>query len=581
MPATVSFEEALLTRRLEDMFFFDTTSKTWQKIQINGYKPGGRACHSLTCVDKYLYMFGGFNGVRSFNKLEVFDIENSHWSALNDVRGSVPVSRDAHAMVVYKDSLYLYGGHDGENYLNDMYEFSIPNKTWTQILASNSIVNGIRGHSANCIGQNIYIFGGYDGKLRSNVILVYNIETRSWSSPLVDIESSAINFMSGRQRHSSNFYKNGEVIIFGGFDGKSMLNDVHFISVSLLEENIIKREALLKHQSNIRQLLFKEKIFADVEIIVKGKKIMAHKNLLVCQSKKFEAMFRSNLRKLDMREKVSMAKASGLPNRKIVISNAAFDPPSPPQIAFDKKLVSDDNAQDGSYNPNGGQVSDLYIYGGVPDEVQMETNTGGNQHLKAPNLRDKAQEVDTSQDEDAGPGKDSRSSQSQEDMFSPNRKGVPTQTVSAETIQNWQVSQNPGFDYVGNFNLKKPNRPEIQPESGKFKPELEFDTNERYEEENSESFFFDLNETKSNCEFNFKEKDENLLIYPRSSRIMIPSDPNNFGKINNFAMPEGGKVTPDTPHTKLVHDNLVVTRIEIKNFSFHSGSRVRNGKWRR
>lgn len=527
------------------MFFFDTTSKTWQKIQINGYKPGGRACHSLTCVDKFLYMFGGFNGVRSFNKLEVFDIENNHWSALNDVRGSVPVSRDAHAMVVYKDSLYLYGGHDGENYLNDMYEFSIPNKTWTQILASNSIVNGIRGHSANCIGQNIYIFGGYDGKLRSNVILVYNIETRSWSSPLVDIESSAINFMSGRQRHSSNFYKNGEVIIFGGFDGKSMLNDVHFISVSLLEENIIKREALLKHQSNIRQLLFKEKIFADVEILVQGKKIMAHKNLLVCQSKKFEAMFRSNLRHRDLREKVKMHKAQAAPPRNIVITNSAFEMPLNPQSGFDKKLVSEENALDSSFTPNGGQASNLYAYGGAPDEVQMETNTGGNQNLKGVNLRDKAQDVEASQDEDTSrtnpdsSGHNCTSSNSGEDLYGPTQGADSKSPEMTEAQKRWEVAQTLRFEFVGSFNPKKNARPEIQAESGKYKPEPEFEAHDKLEEENSESFFFDLNETKSNCDFNFKEKDENLLLYPRSSRIMIPNDPSSFGKINNFAGPEG------------------------------------------
>jgi hypothetical protein len=522
------------------MFFFDTTSKTWQKIQINGYKPGGRACHSLTCVDKYLYMFGGFNGVRSFNKLEVFDIENNHWSALNDVRGSVPVSRDAHAMVVYKDSLYLYGGHDGENYLNDMYEFSIPNKTWTQILASNSIVNGIRGHSANCIGQNIYIFGGYDGKLRSNVILVYNIETRSWSSPLVDIESSAINFMSGRQRHSSNFYKNGEVIIFGGFDGKSMLNDVHFISVSLLEENIIKREALLKHQSNIRQLLFKEKIFADVEIIVQNKKIMAHKNLLVCQSKKFEAMFRSNMRQIDLRDKVKMTKP-GVPSRNIVVSNSTFDV-SNNQVSFEKnKVTLDESANDSSYNPNGSQVPDLYNYGGVPDKVQLETNTGGNLYLKTPNMRDKNQENDNSQEEIENSGgnsidKDLPTEESVDE--SKNSKKSTLQRVPSEILQKWTINPTLKFEYVGNFNNKKNARPEIQAESGKYKPDLEFDVNDRYEEENSGSFLFDLNETKSNCEFNFKEKDENLLIYPRSSRIMIPND-SSFSKINNNIILEG------------------------------------------
>ena len=532
------------------MFFFDTTSKTWQKIQINGYKPGGRACHSLTCVDTYLYMFGGFNGVRSFNKLEVFDIENSHWSALNDVRGSIPVSRDAHAMVVYKDSLYLYGGHDGENYLNDMYEFSIPNKTWTQILASNSIVNGIRGHSANCIGQNIYIFGGYDGKLRSNVILVYNIETRSWSSPLVDIESSAINFMSGRQRHSSNFYKNGEVIIFGGFDGKSMLNDVHFISVSLLEENIIKREAIIKHQANIRQLLFKEKVFADVEIIVENKKIMAHKNLLVCQSKKFEAMFKSNMRSFGVTERIPKMTKNVIPeSNNNELSMVQFG--GTLLNTFEKISPNPQSETEILYNKNGPQTSDLYNYE-LSDQIPLETNTGGNHYLKTSMNRDQSQNNESSNDNNSNSDElkneevevphnenklksnslDSiKSSKDKENKTQENFNGI-------ELNKKWDISQNNNFEFVGSFSSKKNFKPEIQSGSGKNKI-IDIDINERFEEENSQSFLFDLNDTKSNCEFNFKEKDENLLIYPRSSRMVFANESSQFSKINNNIILEG------------------------------------------
>lgn len=523
----------LLIIRLEDMFFFDTSSKTWQKIQINGYKPGGRACHSLTCVDRFLYMFGGFNGVRSFNKLEVFDIENGTWTALNDVRGNVPVSRDAHAMVVYKDSLYLYGGHDGENYLNDMYEFSIPNKTWTQILASNSIVNGIRGHSANCIGQNIYIFGGYDGKLRSNVILVYNIETRSWSSPLVDIESSAINFMSGRQRHSSNFFKNGEVIIFGGFDGKSMLNDVHFISVSLLEENIIKREALLQHQANIRQLLFKEKLFADVEILVEEKSILVHKNLLVCQSKKFEAMFRSRQR-------------LGKPQNTMVLSTNNGS-------VFEKKNFAAENIEPNShFQRNSGQVSDLYNYG-VSDQVEMETNTGGNLCIKSSPGNRESQSNDSNdqleqiltQPSNGGQSQtfldtNNAEDRNQNSAGNENKETLITDEVKEKIAKNWGIQSALKFEYAGPSNVKK-SKPEIQPESGKNKHSNEFDNLEKYDEEPSHSFLFDLNDTKSNCEFNFKEKDENMLIYPvsQSSRVVIPNDSMYFTKNHQNLLIDG------------------------------------------
>ena len=531
------------------MFFFDTSSKTWQKIQINGYKPGGRACHSLTCVDRFLYMFGGFNGVRSFNKLEVFDIENGSWAALNDVRGNVPVSRDAHAMVVYKDSLYLYGGHDGENYLNDMYEFSIPNKTWTQILASNSIVNGIRGHSANCIGQNIYIFGGYDGKLRSNVILVYNIETRSWSSPLVDIETSAINFMSGRQRHSSNFFKNGEVIIFGGFDGKSMLNDVHFISVSLLEENIIKREALLQHQANIRQLLFKEKLFADVEISVEDKTILVHKNLLVCQSKKFEAMFRSRQRLGKVQNPMILS-----------TSNANL---------FEKKPnVVETTDTPSHFGRTSGQVSDLYNYG-VSDQVQMETNTGGNLCIKSSPVNRENQSNDSNsqielmltanQGNNTGTSQDNlespREDKSESEAEAPGETITIDPKIKEKLSKMWEIESSFLFDYAGASAMKKP-KPEIQPESGKNKHGIEFDHIERYEEEPSHSFLFDLNDTKSNCEFNFKEKDENMLIYPvsMSSRVVMPNDSLHFTKHNQNLLIQGNSLLNFVENSLLKND---------------------------
>jgi hypothetical protein len=44
--------------------------------------------------------------------------------------------------------------------------------------------------------------------------------------------------MNGRQRHSTNTWNNGKIIIFGGFDGKNMLNDVYIIDISKLEENV-------------------------------------------------------------------------------------------------------------------------------------------------------------------------------------------------------------------------------------------------------------------------------------------------------------------------------------------------------
>lgn len=111
--------------------------------------------------------------------------------------------------------------------------------------------------------------------------------------------------------------------------------------------------------------------------------------------------------------------------------------------------------------------------------------------------------------------------------------------MSPETIQNWGVAATLKFEYARTPNSKKNQRPEIQPESGKNKQELDFEPNPNCDDEASQSFLFDLNETKSNCDFNFREKDEHLLIYPRNSRLLLQTDSANFSKINNDVVLEG------------------------------------------
>ena len=40
-----------------------------------------------------------------------------------------PTNRSLHAGAVFQDSLYIFGGYDGNNRVNDMFEFHFPSKT--------------------------------------------------------------------------------------------------------------------------------------------------------------------------------------------------------------------------------------------------------------------------------------------------------------------------------------------------------------------------------------------------------------------------------------------------------------------
>jgi len=239
-------------------------------------------------------MFGGFNGVCSFNDIEVFEVDSTTWHQLK-VLGTPPIARDAHAMVTSKNNLYLFGGHDGVRHLNDLHEFDSVAKTWTEIKYRDSLPSGLRGHSANCIGSSLYIFGGYDGKMRSNELICFDLKDKTWYMPVESSSSKSLTFMNGRQRHSTNTWNNGKIIIFGGFDGKNMLNDVYIIDISKLEENIIKSEVKKNHVNNFKKVLLNKPEFSDITIFVKNQKIYAHKAILASQCPKFYAQFTSEM----------------------------------------------------------------------------------------------------------------------------------------------------------------------------------------------------------------------------------------------------------------------------------------------
>lgn len=183
-------------------------------------------------------------------------------------------------MVVSKHCLYLFGGHDGVKHLNDLHEFNTATNAWAEIRYDDKLPNGLRGHSANCIGNSLYIFGGYDGKNKSNELLCFNLQLKTWYLPVESSNQKCLNFMNGRQRHSTNTYGMSKILIFGGFDGKSMLNDVHLIDISALEESIVCSQQNKLYARNFKNKLLNKKEFSDVTIEVKDKKILAHKSRL-------------------------------------------------------------------------------------------------------------------------------------------------------------------------------------------------------------------------------------------------------------------------------------------------------------
>ena len=70
-----------------------------------------------------MYVFGGSTGA-SMNDLSELRLDTCKWKSVTAGRGEgQPGHRFCHVGVVEGDSMFIFGGYDGTNRLNDFWEF--------------------------------------------------------------------------------------------------------------------------------------------------------------------------------------------------------------------------------------------------------------------------------------------------------------------------------------------------------------------------------------------------------------------------------------------------------------------------
>ena len=81
--------------------------------------PGSRVFPSAVVHGDSLYVFGGHDGTVYRNDLLIFNLDTRTWLLDLDVTGEGPSPRDAHAAVVPAEWMYVFGGYDSKRYLNE------------------------------------------------------------------------------------------------------------------------------------------------------------------------------------------------------------------------------------------------------------------------------------------------------------------------------------------------------------------------------------------------------------------------------------------------------------------------------
>jgi len=159
----------------ESPYRLDPETLEWIKLEANNKPSGLRDSHSMNIYREKLYIFGGSLDGESRNDLCEFDLNTNMWRIV-DAKGAIPPAREGHSSCLYEDRyLVVYGGWNGKITLNDCYLFDIPNSTWIKVEKKSGTEPLARESQSCCLaGDYMYIFGGQGNDIATNEDIFLN-----------------------------------------------------------------------------------------------------------------------------------------------------------------------------------------------------------------------------------------------------------------------------------------------------------------------------------------------------------------------------------------------------------------------
>ena len=193
--------------RMDDVHILNTITMQWSRIPPMGDIPIKRSAHSSTLVDnRYMYVFGGWDGSAELGDLSIYDIYTQKWTKPKCL-GIAPVPRHFHNTIVVGRKLFIFGGYDGIRWRNDIGALNLDTNTWEPVncVSSSSINN-----NSNCsMSTN-----------DSNTSLPIPNTGEASPSP------SILECPGPRASSSCVVINNDKLLIFGGYNGDDFLNDM-------------------------------------------------------------------------------------------------------------------------------------------------------------------------------------------------------------------------------------------------------------------------------------------------------------------------------------------------------------------
>ncbi|POW05233.1 hypothetical protein PSTT_09863, partial [Puccinia striiformis] len=206
----------------DGLYLLNLSTREWTRVKVSGPCPEGRYGHSAAILGSKFYIFGGQtdNG-RFMNDLWSFDLHKRTYPSLSlsslwqmteySTTNPIPSERTGHTVVTFKDSIYVFGGTDGQYHYNDTWKLDISTGTWRELDCIGYIPLPREGHAATLVDDVMYVLGGrgVDGKDLDD-LAAFKISNQRWY-----MFQNMGPAPAGRSGHSMASWQ-GKVYVLGG-----------------------------------------------------------------------------------------------------------------------------------------------------------------------------------------------------------------------------------------------------------------------------------------------------------------------------------------------------------------------------
>ena len=129
---------------------------TWRRLdppEDPRQAPCQRSLHVAAVWRDSMFIIGGYDGNTRVNDFFRYDFRTKRWSMVPISSGEPPSPRDRHTAVVHKDSFYVFGGFDGTSRVNDFHQYSFLRQSWGCVAPSHGTPPSPRHSHATVVAR--------------------------------------------------------------------------------------------------------------------------------------------------------------------------------------------------------------------------------------------------------------------------------------------------------------------------------------------------------------------------------------------------------------------------------------------